>query len=655
MTKTPWAILLTKFSDDNSEPFDIQFCDDLFTSSGSGTNNMVDFYRDVSHGNIDVSGSQVFGWFTLDQKRSDYKGSGANPQGRTDLINWAKAKATANSVSLDSFFGVVVVMNVATDLFGVLGGKAAVCDKASLQPSLLGQEMSHGYGLDHSRADGSTVDYQDPWDVMSTANAYMAPSAKFTNVGPMLNAANMESQGWLDESRVFNAPKSGAVTVQLRPLYRHDLPGNLAARLSEYLIEFRVEASWDAAIPRPAILVHRFEGGHSYIMAGNQGKHDLVAGDFFEVGNPSDPPRGYARVDVQEIDPTALTATIQLSAAEVMAPVPVDRAAPAVASWGKDRLDIFGRGLDETVWHKAWAQAWSPSQEGWEPLGGTFISEPAVASWGQGRLDIFGVGLDKAMYHKAWANEWHPSPAWELLGGGFSSPPVVCSWGPNRLDVFALGLDGSMWHKGWAEAWSPSQEGWEPLGGKFVGKPAVASWGEGRLDIFGVGLDKAMYHKAWANEWHPSPAWELLGGGFSSPPVVCSWGPNRLDIFALGLDGSMWHKAWAEAWFPSQEGWEALGGKFLGVPAVASWGPGRIDIFGIGLDGAMYHRAWDNGWFPWEQLGGIFSSAPTVVSWAPERLDILAVGKDFGVWHKAWAQAWLPSQESWEALSGGFL
>jgi hypothetical protein len=264
MTQTPWAILLTKFSDNNSEPFGRQFYDDLFTSSGTGTNNMVDFYRDASHGNIDASGSQVFGWFTLDQKRSDYTGSGPNPQGRTDLINWAKAKATANNVPLDRFFGVVVVMNVPTDLFGVLGGKAAVCDQLSLQPSLLGQEMSHGYGLDHSRADGSTVDYQDPWDVMSTVRAYMAPSPKYMNVGPMLNAANMESQGWLDESRVFNAPKSGAASVQLRPLYRHDLPGNLAARLSQYLIEFRVQASWDAAIPRPAILVHRFQDGKIY-------------------------------------------------------------------------------------------------------------------------------------------------------------------------------------------------------------------------------------------------------------------------------------------------------------------------------------------------------------------------------------------------------
>src|SRR5262245_51583822 len=52
---------------------------------------------------------------------------------------------------------------------------------------------------------------------------------------------------------------------------------------------------------------------------------------------------------------------------------------------------------------------------------------PAVASWGPNRLDIFGVGSDKAMYHKAWANAWYPSPGpgWEPHGGSFTGPLAV--------------------------------------------------------------------------------------------------------------------------------------------------------------------------------------------------------------------------------------
>lgn len=58
-------------------------------------------------------------------------------------------------------------MNVGTDLFG--GGDGVVADKNTLQPSILGQEMGHGYGLDHSRLEGLSDDYRDPWDIMSTS------------------------------------------------------------------------------------------------------------------------------------------------------------------------------------------------------------------------------------------------------------------------------------------------------------------------------------------------------------------------------------------------------------------------------------------------------------------------------------------------------
>jgi len=92
----------------------------------------------------------------------------------------------------------------------------------------------------------------------------------------------------------------------------------------------------------------------------------------------------------------------------------------------------------------------------------------AVASWGPNRLDIFGLGTDNQMFHKAWNGAWHPSPTgWEPLGGVFNSPPAVASWGPNRLDIFGLGTDNQMFHKAWNGAWHPSPTDWEPLGGVF--------------------------------------------------------------------------------------------------------------------------------------------------------------------------------------------
>jgi hypothetical protein len=85
-------------------------------------------------------------------------------------------------------------MNTPTDLCGWIGGRAALCDPGSLQPTALGQEMGHGYGLFHSRVDGSTLDYQDPWDTMSTWDGcYSEPHCDYTLIGPGLCSANMRA------------------------------------------------------------------------------------------------------------------------------------------------------------------------------------------------------------------------------------------------------------------------------------------------------------------------------------------------------------------------------------------------------------------------------------------------------------------------------
>jgi hypothetical protein len=308
---TPWAILLTKWKDKGDEPKPQSFFQELFTTAGTGTFNMTDYFDTMSHGSIDLSASKVFGWFTLDQNQSAYVGNttpGPGQLGRIDLVNAAKAKAFANGVDLSKFFGVVVAMNTLTDLFGVLGGGAALCDPGSFEPDVLGQEMGHGYGLQHSRVDGSTDDYQDPWDTMSTWDGcFIAPSPDYTRIGPGLCAANMRYAGWLDESRVWKASGNAfAQQIILRPLHSRSLPGFLAAEVpgtaAGFLVEFRVPEDWDAAFPRPGVFVHRLQDGHSYRMIGSSGSSDLVVGDKFTFGIESSPWSSFTSVQVDEIN-----------------------------------------------------------------------------------------------------------------------------------------------------------------------------------------------------------------------------------------------------------------------------------------------------------------------------------------------------------------
>jgi hypothetical protein len=69
--------------------------------------------------------------------------------------------------------------------------------------------------------------------------------------------------------------------------------------------------------------------------------------------------------------------------------------APAVASWGRNRVDVFVRGTDEGTWHKWWDGQWRD----WRGRGGRLTSAPAAVSWGFGRLDVFVRGTDNAMWH----------------------------------------------------------------------------------------------------------------------------------------------------------------------------------------------------------------------------------------------------------------
>lgn len=316
--ETPWAVILCKFTDSNVEPFPEQYYKDLFTVENTGSPwNMVRYFSDYSHGTLDLTGTEVFGWYQLDKSVDDYNALG---QGARDaLIKWARDAAAAHGIDLQPFFSTVVCTNEWQDI-GAAASGAGVVVQGPLTPFAtgLGHEMGHIYGLNHSRIDGSDVDYMDQWDIMSAFNVFSAPDSEYTVIGPGINASNMRSRGWLDESRVWKGEgNSFDETITLRPHVRRDLRGLLAAELpGGFLVEFRVRAGWDGAIPRAAVLVHRFDGGHSYLMPGNSGTSDLVAGDSFGDDDPGDSPlspfAGFERVEVLSIDAAANKATIRL-------------------------------------------------------------------------------------------------------------------------------------------------------------------------------------------------------------------------------------------------------------------------------------------------------------------------------------------------------
>lgn len=302
---TPFVVLLCKFRDNQSDPPVSQdLFKKFFTTDGANTFNAVNFFHDMSHRNLDLSGSRVFGWFVLPANVGDLmSGMDPDPPGwdsprrRNNMMTLAKQAARQNGIPLDSYFGIVLVFNIA-----VGGSQGGTWAGGPPDPGVFsdwryvafngtqsyGQEMGHAYGLNHSRRDGSNDDYQDQWDIMSTFSAYSADDIHYVKRGPGLNACNMRAVGWLNEQRVWrdlSIPLGSEREVLLRPLHRYDLPGLLAAELPPYpgyLVEFRSMDRWDRGLPSSAILIHRLQQNYSYLMSGTEGQLDLVSGGVFE-------------------------------------------------------------------------------------------------------------------------------------------------------------------------------------------------------------------------------------------------------------------------------------------------------------------------------------------------------------------------------------
>jgi len=279
---------------------------------------MVDYFFEVSHGKLDLSASQVFGWLTLETRISDLASVAGDPRGF--LVGRARSAAVNAGIDLSPFYGTLVHMNIAGGEGGTKAspyGPWTFLSGGEIEPALIGEEMGHAYGLNHPMEDGIAGEYMDPWDAMSAWLTYVTSTSLFGRIGPIINAANMRFAGWLDESRVYKAPtaSSFAMTIRLRPLTRRDLAGWLAVQLpGGYLVEFRMKESWDAGIPRSAILVHRFSStdNRSYLMHNKVGGRDLAKDDIFsaDVGDFN------VQLEVEEIDGPAHLATLHIQSNE---------------------------------------------------------------------------------------------------------------------------------------------------------------------------------------------------------------------------------------------------------------------------------------------------------------------------------------------------
>ena len=241
---------------------------------------------------------------------------------------------------------------------------------------------------------------------------------------------------------------------------------------------------------------------------------------------------------------------------------------PAVVSWGAGRTDLVSRRGNMVSIRTFNNNSWGP----WQSLGGpssAAASAPALTSWGPDRLDVFVRGTDNQLYHKSCTANCNGSAgiwtSWMVRPGAtFRGKPAAVSRGTGHLHVFIHGEDGKLYginndNDIWTDWYlvptdTPGTLRWDPRC-PDCSSPAAASRGNSNLDVFIRGWDE----KLWATSWNGGSTWSSylpLGGVLSSSPgtVTRMRGSDRVDLAAGMIESrnlcSVQHGIWTKHFSP---------------------------------------------------------------------------------------------------------
>ena len=160
---------------------------------------------------------------------------------------------------------------------------------------------------------------------------------------------------------------------------------------------------------------------------------------------------------------------------------------PTASSPAPGRVDVLMLQADGHVWRCELygdnpSCAWRPTIDDWgAPPRGSFVGEPVMTAASDKIHDVFVRGSDNTLWHRAYRSGWGD---WKNLGGYITSSPAA-TLRDGQIDVVAAGYDGAIWHmSGNGATWSA----WERLPGdlQFRSAPAIVAPGAGMLSVYAV-------------------------------------------------------------------------------------------------------------------------------------------------------------------------
>jgi M6 family metalloprotease-like protein len=273
---TVWATIMCKFADIPDEQKTLAF----FQSQYGNSQGQLDHYwREVSYGKINLTGSSAHGWYTLPHPRSHYVPGSANLNALFDDCVSA-ADADVDFAANGGLQGINMMFNGELDGFAWGGGRCVTLDGINkcwsttwnppwsfnnLAP--LAHEMGHGYGLPHANnSDGDGDPYDNPWDVMSSAwnNANSNPT--YGAVAKHINVYHRRQMGWVTQARtlaVTAGEQHTAIQLDRASLAGGSAPQMILVRVPGepssryYTVEARMRSGYyEANLAGNAVIIH---------------------------------------------------------------------------------------------------------------------------------------------------------------------------------------------------------------------------------------------------------------------------------------------------------------------------------------------------------------------------------------------------------------
>ena len=326
--KVNWAIVLCKPVDDSSELQPKEFFIDLFHGVSNGS--IRDYYAELTNNQIDFSGTDIIGWYTLKYKKTELTNYDADGNGigtvydRTTNIRLACEDVAQNyGVDFRKYSGVIViynyqlgdggawgigasetmnlngsVQNYSKILFdsaawGNLDRNRKVISADAWSHTFVAHEVGHGLGIDHSRGSNNN-DYGDPFDIMSamTVSSYF-DNRQFGQSGPGLNAPNLILLNAIHPFNFinyFSFPKNNSdilsETIKLYPTnsYIHVVKICKILNIDNtfYTIEFRMKTGWDENIDT-SLFLHFVSVDNRNSLIGRCGLGETISKDHVQI------------------------------------------------------------------------------------------------------------------------------------------------------------------------------------------------------------------------------------------------------------------------------------------------------------------------------------------------------------------------------------